>query len=508
MDFYEKEPGVYVTEEQEDAPVVSGTSVGTTQVLAVTEWGPTEGYIEVDSFGLWKKIFGDYISAAHPAWKQVKKAFLNGALRVQTKRVVHYTDPADASTCTAVKAAGTLTDGEATPAARVRVTAKYAGALDVKVVTSEASNGAAECFDLAIFVKGIKREVFANLSEDISSDDYFMTRVNGKSYYVVLAEPAVANAKHVKASQEVTLSGGNDGLTGLVDADFLGDEVAGTGIHAFNTFDDTAVIICPEADLQTTKTLREGIILWLKNHRPKNFGVFVLPSSKQEYTDAIDFMVTTLNPDESRGAMYGPNLIDEDDDEEISPAGAIAGLIARWGNDATKGIWQNMAGTEAILYGFNGTAKKYSTAQAGKMNEVNINVIKQVAGVGIYVNGSRTLTRTQAKRYRYIGQRLNTSDIMRKIEKNTQFATHQHIDDLLKMKVKMVCTNICDKRFRDGGLAGSSSGEAYTITHDADTDALAEEGIFLTKVGIRNKKTAEFVWFNVYDLDGSISTGE
>ena len=507
MDFFEKEPGVYVTDEQQDAPVASGSSVGTLLFLGVTESGPVEGDVEVTDFNTWTRIFGDFVSDTHDLYKQVKKAFLNGAKKVRTKRVVHYTDPTDASTCTALKATGSLTDSESTLGTRITVTARYEGAREIIVKTAAASNSAAECFDLEVWVKGIRRETYKNLSEDKASEDYFVTVVNSKSYYIVLADSAT-NTSHVKPAQSVTLSGGNDGLSGLDDDDFLGDEIAGTGVHAFNTYMDTGILVCTYADQQETVILRQGLLLWLKNIKPLNFGIMVVPKTKQNHAAAVEWMTETFTPDERRAAMYGPYLIDSDDGKAISPAGAIAGLFAAWGNDAMKGIWQNMAGTDAVLYGFSGVVQKYSATQAGKMNENNINVIKSEAGTGIYINGSRTMTRSQVKRFRYIGQSLNTSDIMRRIEKNTAFAAHKHIDDLLKSKVKLVCNSILDKRFRDGGFAGASSAEAYRVTHDVDTDTLANEGIFLTKVGIRNKKTAEFVWFNVYDLDGSISVSE
>ena len=89
MDFFEKEPGVYVTDEQQDAPVASGSSVGTLLFLGVTESGPVEGDVEVTDFNTWTRIFGDFVSDTHDLYKQVKKAFLNGAKKVRTKRVVH-----------------------------------------------------------------------------------------------------------------------------------------------------------------------------------------------------------------------------------------------------------------------------------------------------------------------------------------------------------------------------------------------------------------------------------
>lgn len=506
LDVFQKEPGVYMTEAASPPAPPSGVATGLAAMFGVAEWGPF-GAVLCDSFTMWRNYFGEYISSKYPAYKQVKKFFKNGGQYLYFSRVVHYATGAKAS----AQASATLKDTASTPATRLTLKGKYDGAKgnSLTVDVDAGSNGVTGEFKLTVYLSGTKIESFDNLSLNMDANNYVVKVLANQSNYIV-AEDSTSNVTALKTGVTgVTFAGGEDGLTDLVTDDYVGTAEALSGLHAFDVVEDCLTIGCPDEDVNTTVAIRKAMADYCDTVRPLNFAVITVPKGLGA-TAALDFYKTTLQIDSPRMAMYGPWLKDEDDGEIISPMGAILGVYTRFASDPQKGIWWSPAGLEATIKGFTGTELQFSSAYAGKLNESHYNVIKTIDGTGICIWGSRTLAVAKAADFKYIGARLNTSDLERRIYKNTQWAVHRPNDSILWAQVSIVVASILDRRFMDGGLDGDSPSEAYAVVCDKtnNNQTTRNIGLVACQIGIRNKQTAEFIWFNIAQLSSGGSVTE
>lgn len=509
LNVFQKEPNIYITEAASPPPPPSGAPLGVGAMFGVAEWGPVGQATLVESLAEFERIFGGYISTTYPSYKQVKKFFVNGGKTLYFTRIVHYTTISDASTKTSGQAIATLVD--ASSAARIIVRGKYDGAKGnrLRVEVEAGTAGITNEYKFTVKLDGVIAEpAYDNLSLDTTANNYFLNVINNSSSWVVTSEGSSVLALSLALSSLATLVGGTNGLTALATTDYIGDADAQTGIKAFNVIDEPIMIACPDADITTDVLIRKEIGRWLDNDKPFNFGILCVPNSHTPVA-AISFVSNTLSLDCPRAAVYWPWIQDEDDNTYIAPTGAIMGVFARFANDITKGIWWSPAGTEAYMYGVKGIEYKAGADAAGKLNEKSINCLKvQPAGVCIW--GARTLAKAKVADFKYIGPRLNTSNIEYLILNNTSWAVLRPNDEMLWQQITSTVKQILNRRWQDGGLDGTTPSTAYQIVCDGtvNTQAQKNAGIVVCQVGIRNKQTAEFIWFNISQLSSSATVTE
>lgn len=233
-------------------------------VLAPFNWGPmNQATVCIDFPDAYTK-FGDLLSA-YEGMLQLKLFFENGGRRAVVTRVCHIVDhtlgntPASAvkGTYNLVTAAG----GTYSAVSTLTVTALYYGTLVLKVKVQAASNGEATRFDLIVYRGDTIVEWFRNLSMLDTDSRYAEDIINTSSeasLYIRVTDNDVGGAGGVAADQRpanltspVTLAGGDNGLTSLADADYVGAAAYNTGLYAFNLEAQGDKLICPD-DTSTT----------------------------------------------------------------------------------------------------------------------------------------------------------------------------------------------------------------------------------------------------------------
>jgi hypothetical protein len=383
---------------------------------------------------------------------------------------------------------------------RIIVNALYAGALgnDLSVRISAGSLGVTGEFKLDVLLSGGLVETWDNLSLDVDAGNYFINAVNGQSRYTWLEDTANINDLSLTQNDAV-LSGGDDGLTGLVDADYIGDEIAETGIQALRVVTYEPLNIgCPDSCIKDTALIRKEVCRFVDNDMDTSFGILVAPRDKIP-SEIETFQENVLATDSPRAALYYPWVVDDEDNEVISPLGMLMGLYARFASAGNKGIWYSPAGTDANLLGTSGLERLIADPNLGRLNEKRVCCLKNISGRGAVVWGARTLAIAKAADFKYIGARLNTSNIEMLIFKNTLWAPLRPNDATLWEDISNTINSILNTRYLEGGLDGDTVSEAYGVRCDAsvNTQQTKNQGLVICKVGIRNKQTAEFIWFNV-----------
>lgn len=225
----------------------------------------------------------------------------------------------------------------------LKVWGKYYGGTVGNSLTYDiaaASDGNAEHFNLVVYLDGIQRETHANLTMDTTVSDYVESRVNllaGKSTLIEAEDKGATGTtlqRRPANATGVAMANGNDGLTALAEADFLGTETYGDGLHAFDTIDEGDILIIPD---KITSTMYNSAISWCEGMK-RNTVVLVADASAAADKTAVKALANALTPSEQcTGVMWPhvkiPNpdrtIYGQDDEITIAPSGTLAGLLAR-----------------------------------------------------------------------------------------------------------------------------------------------------------------------------------
>jgi hypothetical protein len=286
------------------------------------------------------------------------------------------------------------------------VQGKYDGAYangptNLQVVIGDATNGESDHFNLTTFVNGDAEQVFPNAVNDNTSANDITKLVNaafGGSTFI--ATVFVALGRPINGTYNPT--GGDDGLAGLADTDYVGSQAGETGFFAYDETSEIRVIGAPD---RATAAVQTGLVDYATTSREESmFAVCTLPDGSTAQA-AITFVETTaqLLGRSEVSAIYWPGLkilnpsttAHGDTEEIVVPnTGHVMGLYARIDGARPGGVWDQPAGTEnGQLVGVVDleTTEALNERKRDQVYPKNINPIHTFSGVPIFVDGSRVL---------------------------------------------------------------------------------------------------------------------
>lgn len=119
----------------------------------------------------------------------------------------------------------------------------------LKIQTYAATNDPVNCFGLRVryLNQSGLNEYFDDLSMDPHSERYAPTYINERSHFVVVEDLNSTNVDKRPAVNNIgtSLAGGDDGLVGFTDSDWIGDDFAQTGFYAADKTDMSIDIMIP-----------------------------------------------------------------------------------------------------------------------------------------------------------------------------------------------------------------------------------------------------------------------
>ena len=153
---------------------------------------------------------------------------------------VHKTVDGVSISTAAAKASATLEDRATTAVATLKVYASSEGAWGNKLkvaVTNSSSDDT--LFNIVVYSNGVVIETISDLSMDEANERY-VEKIKGTYVTFEDLESASTGNENMPAvtTDNIALTGGDDGLTGLDDADYIGVEAHKTGLYAFDTVND------------------------------------------------------------------------------------------------------------------------------------------------------------------------------------------------------------------------------------------------------------------------------
>lgn len=372
--------------------------------------------------GSWSDIlatYGDIMDNYDSIYLVKRMMSLYGAKPIIC-RIAHYTDPADATSCTATCGAATLVDRAGAPGSTLGITAIGPGADSANLrwtVTDGTINPATE-FNLVIehdTDTHVATEVYKNASMDPAAANYILTLVNDVSVIATLADLG-AGTDYTERRPAVgtgVLSAGDDGLTGLNAADWIGDEAAGTGFYAFDEFDEAMLIVAPESSLLSTTgpaAVQAGLQTYCNTHRKQLVFAIHTPPDGLIATDAADFRNGVGDWDHTPindwcGAMYWGDLevLDPRTGSKtvyINPAADVAGRIAK--SHIQRKEWFEVAGPKLGNLDASVLGVRYNIGPECKEAYRDILANAQVNPIvkdsdGCYIDNFSTLQRTSTQ---------------------------------------------------------------------------------------------------------------
>lgn len=355
---------------------------GLSMVEGTTERGEIGKATFVSSWPKFVEYFGGLVDYSDfPLLCQ--RALARGA-GLWVNRIVHYADVTNAATITAKTA--TIAAGN------IAFTATSPGAWgnDCKVMIEENAGA----FNVAFYAEGFLQDSWSGLAANevaaLKSADIIASKIETEEAF---------------AAGTFNLTGGDNGLSGLSDADYIGDEAAGTGFYAFDEVDDGSLqLSAPDCSSFNVAIAGQaycenrGDLLYLsaipKGLKPQEAINYRKGKGADGKGDGAPFS-------SSYGALFYPHLkvLDVLTDETIliNPTGDVLGVFAYSDNAAEE--WFAAAGYKrgkinnclGVEYNVGARARE---KEGGLLVENQINPICVFEDAGTVVWGNETLQQT------------------------------------------------------------------------------------------------------------------
>lgn len=378
-------------------------------------------------------------------------------------------------------------------------------------------------FDLVVKYDGRIAERFNGVSMNANSTRYVETVVNdsssGSDLVTVtdLSTVSPVPLNNPKVVSDTFLTGGDDGLTGLVDDDYVGDVTAKTGIQAFRDYEDVVnYMAIPD---QCTVAVQQAAIALGETMKFIFLGDLAIGLDK---TAAIAYMTDTLRSSSDHANFGWPNHTMRDPRDRsqtmiIARSAANCGLRAAMVKTPGSGIWNPPGGPELPYKGVVGLEDESVLLESVRDELCDVRLNPETSwrnGSSIFNLGVKTLAipgtfdRTSAivglgeeqKRAMFLKMRRDLRSLAR--SKLIRGATWALVREMVG-EIEPYMQNLMGL----GAFKGSTAEECYMIDTSGTTDALLDLGYINIKVGGAFLKATEFITFDLFEHAPPVTSG-
>ncbi len=337
----------------------------------------------------------------------------------------------------------------------------------------------------------------------------------GNSQYIVASEPSAASPDDIvlRNTDFMPLAGAaNDGLANLSVSDFVGSDLAKNGLHAFDAVEDASILAIGHSRLATAavpdplvhqRNLAAQVIAWVERRRDMFYIMDPPRTAGADPVAAVRAYLGTLSS--SYAGIYFPWLEVKDlltnQPVLVPPAGAVAGIFAR--SDTRRGVHKAPAGTDVGLVNVaSGLGHQTTRGENDLLYPARINAIRNLAGEGIVVWGSRTLSAEPL--WAQVGVRRLFIFLERSIQRGTDWAVFEPNDPTLWKSLEKSVRGFLRIQWLERKLVGNTEEEAFFVRCNAETNPpeIVDAGMVVTEIGVCPSRPAEFVVFRVFQFAG------
>lgn len=407
-----------------------------------------------------------------------------------------------------------------TPTPTLKVVAKYDGvySMSVKILISPASSGVPSEFNLSVVFGTQVVETYTNLTMFDSAQRYAINIVNVKepSRFIILEDlnlnPYVGGDMGERPGDSPgaprvpfgPLTGGSDGLDGLVEVDFIGSPSTRTGLHSFDLNSDVELLIIPDG---ATPAIQNAALSYVSVTRKSEMFFIADPPAGMSPDGIVNYVLQTaaIKNTTECAAFYWPrvkvlnpmpDLYGQTPTIVVPPCGHIAGMYAR--NDGARigGVYQPPAGVErGTMPGVLGLENDEVLDERIRdlVAQHCINPITRIRGYPIAVDDVMTLA--PGGQFPTVAERRGVSFIERSIKDSIQFVRHRNNDYALRNMVKRVIEGFLVTQMRSGAFRTTDPASAFFVdVSDAlnpPTEVFA--GKLNIRIGLATAKPTRFV---------------
>lgn len=399
------------------------------------------------------------------------------------------------------------TDAAESPA--ITVTGKYDGTYiaSFSIVIEAPTSGDADRFNLRVREGSVTRENWPNLSMDPLDARYVEDFILANSQYVLVTDlfsPATPPNNLPKLGTFNSWAGQDNGLTGLVDADFTGSDAGETGLYAFDLVDNLTILAVPG---RSTAAVHNEMISYVEVHRV-GLAVAVLdPPAGLDEQEIKTYAETTaaIAGLSEYGSLYWPRVkilnpstlvFGNDAQIVVPPSGHIVGVYARTDASQPGGVFLPPAGVEVgRLFGVLGfeTDDVLDERKRDVVFPVRINPLTAIDGSPRHIDGARTLKGDG--NFPSVSERRGVIFIERSLKTGLLFAKHRNNDRRLRMEVKRSIEAFLLRQFNVGAFRGETPSESFFVDVSDALNPIEEifAGRLNVRIGLATQKPAEFI---------------
>ena len=380
----------------------------------------------------------------------------------------------------------------------------YGNRIEIEVRTPV--SGEVGAFDFAIVEDGVYREVFPSLRMTPGHLRYVETVLNNEksgSTLIRVIDQLVAGSPSL-GIQSVSLSGGDDGLTGLDDTDFIGSALGQTAMRALDRIQDVSLLLIPG---KATEGVHNAMLRYCEVERDGNLFAILDPPTGMSAVEMIGYVESTaklLNLSEF-GAIYWPRLkvlnpsksvFGGQDKIIVPPSGILAGVFARTDAARPGGIYDPPAGIDAgRMFGVVGfeTDEVLEERKRDLVYPKRINPLTTGPGLPRFIDGSRTLKGDG--NFPYVAERRGVIFIERSLKLGLQFARHKNNTEGLRATVRRTITSFLLTQMNNGAFRSREPKSAFfvDVSEQLNTPTVIFAGKLIARVGLATNKPAEYI---------------
>jgi phage tail sheath protein FI len=493
------------------APSIQAAPTSQTGFVVRSDRGLPNAVRRITSFKQFVQQFGGYRADAFGAYA-MKGFFDNGGSVAYVTRVVR-----DSGTGQAAAATATFTAGSDDA---LVVTAGFRGQPDrgtwgnrlgIRIADNQVVSGT---YDLFIRLDGQTVETWEQLNVAAGPGQpgrspvlLINDEVIGSRYITVeIPEDADSNPDGTDDSDDAD----DDGFVPLAaggDDTVTAGDMPGLLSAAFDRFDtiDIQLLCCPESSAAAVVTAG----LSYCGNRGDCMFLGHTPAGNDQ--DAAKTYGKGFQGDKVYGALYFPQIRVNDPlgtQRWIPPTGHVAGVFAR--TERERGVWKAPAGNAARVNGALDVDQHITDVDhTDLVKNGSVNAIRFIAGQGIVVDSSRTLSTNPL--WLYVNVRLLFNFVKSSLKTGLRWVVQEPNDDRLWNKVKFNSIRpFLLGLWRRGAFGPGAPEDVFTIKIDEENNPPEniQQGIFTAEVYFYPSRPAETVIITVGQQEGGASANE
>lgn len=380
------------------------------------------------------------------------------------------------------------------------------------VIIEAATSGDSTQFNVRVTKSGVTLETWPNATMDPTSARYVQTLINdpdnGSDYIAVtdlLVAPGSASIER-PANGTYNMTGGNDGLSGLVDTDFIGGSGTNgrTGIRALDLVVELSLLAVPG---RATSAVHNAMISYCEVTRAGALFAVLDPPASSSASAMITYVSSTAAIEglSEFGAIYWPRIKVNNPSTAIfgngttitvPPSGHICGVMAR--NDSARegGVYDAPAGVEkGIIFSCAGfeTDDVNDETVRDLVYPHRINPIHTDRGAPRYIDGSYTLKSNG--NFPTVSERRGVIFIEQSVKDGLQFARHRNNDETLRGEVSRSVEIFLTQEMNKSAFRTKDPSTAFFVDFGAGLNppAVAFAGKLVGRIGLATQKPAQWI---------------